>query len=315
MKRYIQLIICIILILFFFNIEWIVNYLTTLSGFEDYESALLIPQKENFLISFFAWLIIIFLRKGKRILLKQYDISAEDNLIARKMYTQINLLEKIIIFVIVLITVGFILISFDNIKKIGYGIFASAGLAGIIIGLSAQKVVGALLAGIQIAFTQPFRIDDAVVVENEWGWIEEINLTYVVIRLWDKRRLVLPSTYFLEKPFQNWTRTSADIIGSVFLHTDYRVSFEHLRAELTRVLENTTLWDEQVNVLQVTDSKEHSVEIRILVSAKNSPTAWDLRVYVREKMIEFIQKNYPESLPRTRIYLNDEKNTVENANL
>lgn len=313
MKRYIQLIICIILILFFFNIEWIVTYLTTLSGFEDYESSILVPQKENFIISCFAWLSIIFLRKGKRLFLKHYDISAEDNLKARKMYTQINLLEKIIIFIIVLITVGFILISFDSIKKIGYGIFASAGLAGIIIGLSAQKVVGALLAGIQIAFTQPFRIDDAVVVENEWGWIEEINLTYVVIRLWDKRRLVLPSTYFLEKPFQNWTRTSADIIGSVFLHTDYHVSFEDLRTELTRILENTALWDKQVKVLQVTDSKEHSVEIRILVSAKNSPTAWDLRVHVREKMIEFIQKNYPESLPRTRVYLNDERNSVENT--
>ena len=237
--------------------------------------------------------------------LKRYDIAAEDNLDARKMYTQINLLEKIIIFIIFLFAIGFILLSFDSIKKIGYGIFASAGLAGIIIGLSAQKVVGALLAGIQIAFTQPFRIDDAVVVENEWGWIEEINLTYVVIRLWDKRRLVLPSTYFLENPFQNWTRTSADIIGSVFIHTDYTISFDALRAELDNVLENTDLWDKKAKVLQVTDAKEQTVEIRILVSAKNSPTAWDLRVHVREKMIEFIQKNYPESLPRTRVYLAD----------
>jgi small-conductance mechanosensitive channel len=286
-------------------VEWIVDATTILSGFDDYKSSLLVPQKQNFLIICFAWLLIIFLRKSKRMFLKGFDISAEDNLKARKIYTQINLLEKIIIFVIALLAIGFILISFDSIKKIGYGIFASAGLAGIFIGLSAQKVVGALLAGIQIAFTQPFRIEDAVFVENEWGWIEEINLTYVVIRLWDKRRLVLPSTYFLEKPFQNWTRTSADIVGTVFLHTDYRVSFEELRKELTRILENTTLWDKQVNVLQVTDAKERSVEIRILVSAKNSPTTWDLRVHVREKMIEFIQKNYPESLPRTRIHLDD----------
>jgi len=305
MKRYVQLIICVLLILFFFNMEGIVKSTTSLSGFEDYKSSLLAPQKQNFLIICFAWLLIIFLRKLKRIFLNRFDISAEDNLKARKIYTQINLLEKIIIFVIALLAIGFILISFDSIKKIGYGIFASAGLAGIFIGLSAQKVVGALLAGIQIAFTQPFRIEDAVFVENEWGWIEEINLTYVVIRLWDKRRLVLPSTYFLEKPFQNWTRTSADIVGTVFLHTDYRVSFEELRKELTRILENTPLWDKQVNVLQVTDAKERSVEIRILVSAKNSPTTWDLRVHVREKMIEFIQKNYPESLPRTRIHLDD----------
>ncbi|QNK78835.1 mechanosensitive ion channel [Winogradskyella sp. PAMC22761] len=307
MKRHIQLIICIILILLFFNIESLLNFGSSILGLDSFDNSLLVSQRQNFLIFCFAWLLIIFLRKGKRSFLKHYDISAEDNLEARKMYTQINLLEKIIIFVIILFAVGFILLSFDNIKKIGYGIFASAGLAGIIIGLSAQKVVGALLAGIQIAFTQPFRIDDAVVVENEWGWIEEINLTYVVIRLWDKRRLVLPSTYFLENPFQNWTRTSADIIGSVFLHTDYNVSFDELRAELTKILENTPLWDKQVNVLQVTDSKENSVEIRILVSAKNSPTAWDLRVHVREKMIKFIQENYPESLPRTRVYLTDDK--------
>jgi len=311
MKRYVQLIICVLLIIFFFNIESIVAYSKTLSGFEDYESSILIPQKQNFLIIAFAWLLIIFLRKGKRMFLKSYDISAEDNLDARKMYTQINLLEKIIIFVIFLFAVAFILLSFDSIKKIGYGIFASAGLAGIIIGLSAQKVVGALLAGIQIAFTQPFRIDDAVVVENEWGWIEEINLTYVVIRLWDKRRLVLPSTYFLEKPFQNWTRTSADIVGSVFIHTDYTISFDALRTELDRILDNTDLWDKQAKVLQVTDAKEQNVEIRILVSAKNSPTAWDLRVLVREKMIEFIQKKYPESLPRTHVYFENENQKIQ----
>ncbi len=309
MKRSLQLIICISLILIFFNIEGIINVIATMTNNEGFESSILVPQRNNFLIICFAWLLIILLRKGKALFLKRYDINAEDNLEARKMYTQINLLEKIVIFIIGLFAVGFILLSFDSIKKIGYGIFASAGLAGIIIGLSAQKVVGALLAGIQIAFTQPFRIDDAVVVENEWGWIEEINLTYVVIRLWDKRRLVLPSTYFLENPFQNWTRTSADIIGSVFLHTDYHVPFDELRQALTTILENSPLWDKQVNVLQVTDSKADSVEIRILVSAKNSPTAWDLRVHVREKMIDFIQKNYPQSLPRTRVYLEDKKAT------
>ncbi|RCW92592.1 mechanosensitive ion channel family protein [Winogradskyella arenosi] len=309
MKRSLQLIICISLILIFFNIEGIINVIATMTNNEGFESSILVPQRNNFLIICFAWLLIILLRKGKALFLKRYDINAEDNLEARKMYTQINLLEKIVIFIIGLFAVGFILLSFNSIKKIGYGIFASAGLAGIIIGLSAQKVVGALLAGIQIAFTQPFRIDDAVVVENEWGWIEEINLTYVVIRLWDKRRLVLPSTYFLENPFQNWTRTSADIIGSVFLHTDYHVPFDELRQALTTILENSPLWDKQVNVLQVTDSKADSVEIRILVSAKNSPTAWDLRVHVREKMIDFIQKNYPQSLPRTRVYLEDKKAT------
>ncbi|WP_228779922.1 mechanosensitive ion channel family protein [Aquiflexum lacus] len=202
-----------------------------------------------------------------------------------------------------------VLLSFESIRKVGIGLFASAGVAGIIIGFSAQKAVGTLLAGIQIAITQPFRIEDAVLVENEWGWIEEINLTYVVVRIWDKRRLVLPTTYFLEKPFQNWTRTSADIIGSIFLYTDYTISIQALRDELTRLLNETPLWDKKVNVLQVTDSKETTMELRILVSAKNSPTTWDLRVHIREKLIEFIQKNYPESLPKTRlVFENGERN-------
>jgi len=254
-----------------------------------------------------SWFLMVLIRTLKTAFLKRYDLSEEDNLDSRKVYTQINILEKVLISIIILFAIGIVLLSFDSIRKIGIGLFASAGVAGIIIGLSAQKIVGSLLAGIQIAITQPFRIDDAVLVENEWGWIEEINLTYVVVRIWDKRRLVLPSTYFLEKPFQNWTRTSADITGSVFLYVDYTISFQALRVELSRLLNESELWDKKVNVLQVTDSKESTLEIRILVSAKNSPTAWDLRVHIREKMIEFIQKNYPECLPRARVLL--EKDT------
>jgi small-conductance mechanosensitive channel len=257
----------------------------------------------------FTWFLIQLIKTLKTTYLKRYDIEKEDNLISRKKYTQINILERVVIFVIVLFAVGMVLLSFESIRKVGIGLFASAGVAGIIIGFSAQKAVGTLLAGIQIAITQPFRIEDAVLVENEWGWIEEINLTYVVVRIWDKRRLVLPTTYFLEKPFQNWTRTSADIIGSIFLYTDYTISIQALRDELTRLLNETPLWDKKVNVLQVTDSKETTMELRILVSAKNSPTTWDLRVHIREKLIEFIQKNYPESLPKTRlVFENGERN-------
>jgi len=245
----------------------------------------------------------------KRVFLKQFDISQENNLRARKVYTQLNILQKIVNFIIIILGIGLILVSFEPIRKIGVGLFASAGVAGIIIGFSAQKAIGTLVAGIQIAFAQPFRLDDAVVVEGEWGWIEEINLTYVVVRIWDQLRLVLPTTYFLEKPFQNWTRTSADIIGSVFIYTDYSVPFDALREELDRILENTPLWDKKVKVLQVTDAKERTVESRILVSAKNSPTAWDLRVHVREKMIEFLQKNYPTALPRTRVVLEENKSS------
>lgn len=253
----------------------------------------------------FTWCLLELVKIFTRIVLRRFNLAEENNLRARKVYTQINILSKIANFLIIVIGLGVILVSFEAVRQIGVGLFASAGVAGIIIGFSAQKAIGTLIAGIQIAFTQPFRLDDAVVVEGEWGWIEEINLNYVVIKIWDQRRLVLPSTYFLEKPFQNWTRTSSEIIGSVFIHTDYSVSFDAMRAELDRILENTPLWDRRVKVLQVTEAKERTVESRILVSARNSPTAWDLRVHVREKMVEFLQKNYPDALPKTRIMMDE----------
>ncbi len=306
MKKHTKLIFSFIIIVIVAFLEPLLGWVSRLTGI-DFSAV--INQQRNLVIAGISWLIIVLLGKVKSNFLKRYDLTEEDNLRSRKLHTQVNILEKVVVFIIVLTATGLILLSFDSIKEIGIGIFASAGVAGIVIGLSAQKVVGALLAGIQIAITQPFRIDDAVLVENEWGWIEEINLTYVVVRLWDKRRLVLPSTYFLEKPFQNWTRTSADLIGSVFLYTDYSVPFDELRKELTRNLNNTDLWDKKVNVLQVSDTRETTIEIRILVSAKNSSTAWDLRVYIREKMIEFIQKNYPDSLSKTRVSIEESTNS------
>ncbi len=254
-----------------------------------------------------AWILIAFISMAKHQLLKRYDLTLADNLKSRKVYTQYNILEKILVFIIIVIALAIGLMLFDKVRSIGVSIFASAGLAGLIIGLSAQKALGTILAGLQIAITQPIRMDDVVIVENEWGWIEEINLTYVVIRIWDKRRLVVPSTYFLESPFQNWTRTSADILGTVFIYTDYTIPFEPLRKELTRLLESSPHWDGKVNVLQVTDAKEQTLEIRALMSAATSPDAWDLRVYVREKIIEFIQKEYPHCLPRTRVIMEEKK--------
>ncbi len=253
-----------------------------------------------------AWGSIAFIRASKRVLLEKYDISKEDNLRSRKFQTQFNILESIVIFLIVLISIGLVLMLFDDVKRLGISLFASAGVAGIIIGFAAQKFIGTVLAGLQIAITQPIRIDDVVIIENEWGRIEEITLTYVVVKIWDQRRLIVPSTYFFEKPFQNWTRTSAEILGTVFIYTDYTVSFDALRNELTRLLESSSLWDKKVNVLQVTDAKQNGVEVRALMSAKDSSAAWDLRVFVREKLIEFLQKNYPESLPRTRIKIEGE---------
>ncbi|MGB5944022.1 MAG: mechanosensitive ion channel domain-containing protein [Leeuwenhoekiella sp.] len=253
------------------------------------------------IIASFTWFAVMAVRIFKAHVLGKYDISTEDNLKARKVYTQMSILERVIIFLIILFGVSITLMSFPSVRQIGTSMLASAGVAGIIIGFAAQKALGTLLAGIQIAFTQPIRIDDVVIAEGEWGRIEEITLTFVVVNIWDKRRLVLPTTYFIEQPFQNWTRNSSDILGTVFIYTDYNVPFDALRKELTRLLESTPLWDGKVNVLQVTEAKENTVESRALMSAEDSPTAWDLRVFVREKLIVYIQENYPESLPRTRV--------------
>lgn len=250
-----------------------------------------------------AWFLILIFKVFKKRMLKKYDVSTSDNLKARKVYTQYMILENIVIFLIVILALGIALMSFDSIRSIGVSVLTSAGIAGIIIGLAAQKAIATLLAGIQIAITQPIRLDDVVIVEGEWGWIEEINLTYVVVRVWDKRRLVVPTTFFIEKSFQNWTRTSADILGTVYIYADYGLPIDAIRNEQTRLLKSTDLWDGNVNVLQVTNATEKSMELRVLVSAKNSPTAWDLRVYLREKLLEFIQREYPGSLPKARIQL------------
>ncbi len=255
-----------------------------------------------------AWFLIVLLKVFKARILRKYDVSTSDNLKARKVYTQFMILENIIIFLIVVLAVGIALMSFESIRSIGVSLLTSAGIAGIIIGLAAQKAIATLLAGIQIALTQPIRIEDVVIVDGEWGWIEEITLTYVVVRIWDKRRLVVPTTYFIENTFQNWTRNTSEILGTVFIYTDYEVPFDKLREELTRLLESSPLWDKKTNVLQVTNATDRSVEIRALMSAKDSPTAWDLRVYVREHLIVFIKENYPESLPKSRVSLKTDQN-------
>jgi small-conductance mechanosensitive channel len=198
------------------------------------------------------------------------------------------------------VTLATALMTFEKVRQLGTTLLASAGIAGIIIGIAAQRSIAALIAGVQMALTQPIRVDDVVIVENEWGRIEEITLTYVVVRIWDLRRLIVPTTYFLEKPFQNWTRVSTDLLGTVFLYVDYTVPVEEVRAELKRLAENSELWDGQVCVLQVTDTTEHAMQLRVLVSASDASNAWTLRCEVREKLVEFIQKNYPRSLPRLR---------------
>jgi len=246
---------------------------------------------------------IRFIHVVQDVLFDKYDISEKDNLKARQARTQVIFLRKITVVIVVLIAFAVAMLTFESVRKYGATLLTSAGVAGIIIGFAAQKTIANLLAGFQIAFTQPIKIDDAVVVEGEWGWIEEINLTYVVVKIWDLRRLVLPITYFTEKPFQNWTRSSAQILGAVYLYTDYTVNVNDLRQQFQSILAETELWDKQVSGVQVTDSSEKTITLRFLMTAKDSPTAWDLRCFVREKLITYIQEKYPLALPRTRAEL------------
>lgn len=237
----------------------------------------------------------------REVLLLRHDINQANNLEARKFQTQLVFIHRLVTIFIVLITLSLILMSFEGVRKVGTSILASAGIATLIIGLAAQKSISNLLAGFQIAFTQPIRIDDVVIVEGEWGKVEEISLTYVIVNIWDQRRLVLPISYFLEKPFQNWTRTSADIIGSVFLYLDYNVPLKNIRTRLDELLAETNLWDGRVKAVQVTDSTKSEMEVRILVSASNASNAFDLRCYIREELIQYVQKEFPEALPKQRV--------------
>ncbi len=248
-----------------------------------------------------GWLAVRAVRAFVDYFLSTYSIDHADNLQARRMQTQTRVLGRVMIFVVVLVTAAAVMMTIPSVRHIGVSMFASAGIAGLALGLAARPALGNVIAGIQIALTQPIRIEDAVVVEGEWGWIEEIHLTYVVVRIWDLRRLILPISYFIEKPFQNWTRTTADILGSVILHLDYRVPVDDIRAELGRVVRASKHWDGKVEVVHVVDCTDKTMQIRLLMSAATSPDAWELRCAVREHMIGYLQREFPESLPRIRI--------------
>jgi small-conductance mechanosensitive channel len=236
-----------------------------------------------------------------------FDLNKEDNLRERKVRTQLQFVRKFLVSVIIIIAISVVLLSFESMRKIGTGLLTGVGIGGIIIGFAAQKSLGNLLAGFQIAFTQPIRIDDVLIVEGEWGRVEEITLTYVVLNIWDQRRLILPITYFIEKPFQNWTRVSSQLLGTVFLYLDYDTPIQPLREKLTEILEASPLWDKRVNVVQVTDTKQSSIEVRFLMSARNSSQAFDLRCIVREQMLLHIRTYFPESLPKTRVSIQSEE--------
>ncbi|MDB5018086.1 MAG: mechanosensitive ion channel protein MscS [Mucilaginibacter sp.] len=274
-------------------------------------SAILSHLVEIGLMISFAVLLISTVKVFEDYVYHTYDLNKTDNLKERKIRTQMQFIRKMLTTLIIFITVAIILLSFDNVRKIGAGLLTGVGIGGIIIGFAAQKSLGNLLAGFQIAFTQPIRIDDVLVVEGEWGRVEDITLTYVVLNIWDQRRLILPINYFIEKPFQNWTRTTSEILGTVFLYLDYNTPVDALREEFDRLLAQTELWDKRVKVIQVTDTKTDCIEIRVLVSARDSSQAFDLRCYIRENLVKFVRDKYPQSLPLNRLAIKNMDITKE----
>jgi small-conductance mechanosensitive channel len=230
--------------------------------------------------------------------LNPYD--AADNLRARSLLTQTKVLTRTLYGVILLIGTSIALMTFPGVRQVGASLLASAGIAGLALGLAAKPVLGNMLAGLQIALTQPIRIDDVLVLEGEWGRVEEINGSYVVVAIWDQRRLVVPLQYFIEKPFQNWTRKTSQILGTVMLWVDYRLPVDPVRAEVTRLCEQDKDWDGRVGIVQVTDTSDTTMQLRVLLSSENSGRNFDLRCRVREGLIAFIAREYPLYLPHLR---------------
>lgn len=259
-----------------------------------------------------TWTVLALLHAGEEALNEYYTTDTPDNLKARKVVTQARILRRIVATVVVVLALGILLMQYEPFRELGTGILASAGIIGIVAGIAAQRTLGNVVAGIQIAFTQPIRVDDVVIVEGEFGWVEEITLTYVVVRVWDRRRIVLPITHFVEQPFQNWTRTSADLIGTVFLHLDYTVPVDDLREELQRIVEGSEYWDGDVVGLQMTDASERTVTLRAIASAMDAPTLWNLRCEIREKLVAYIREQYPDALPalRTRVDASGEEGSL-----
>jgi small-conductance mechanosensitive channel len=251
-------------------------------------------------IALVGWTIVILTELAGNIVFARYSMDSPDNLSARRIRTQTQVLQRIVSLMVSIVTASIMLMTFPAVRHVGVSLLASAGLAGLIVGMAARSTLSNLIAGVQVALTQPIRIEDAIVLEGEWGWIEEINTTYVVVRLWDLRRLIVPLSYFIEKPFQNWTHTTANLLGTVMIYADYTAPVRELREELHRILETTELWDKKTWNLQVTDATERTIQIRALMSARNGPAAFDLRCYVRERLVQFLRDKYPLALPKQR---------------
>ena len=246
--------------------------------------------------------------------LRRFSLDSDDNLLAGKHTTQVQVLSRTLDVVLVLLTLGAALMTFPAVRQYGLSLFASAGIAGIIAGLAARPVLSNLMAGVQLVMTQPIRLYDGVTVENEYGTVEEITSTYVVVKLWDLRRMIVPLTYFIEKPFQNWTRDTSALIGNVMLYVDYAAPVEVIRAKFNEILKQSDKWDGKTGALQVTDVKEGSMELRCLMSARSASQTFDLRCEVREKLIAFLQREHPEAPPHSRqISLREASGSTEDA--
>ncbi|MGH7105639.1 MAG: mechanosensitive ion channel family protein [Acetobacteraceae bacterium] len=242
--------------------------------------------------------------------LAEHEISRhreniQADVMARRQATQWQVLRRISRVVIVLLAIAAALLVFPAVRQYGVSMLASAGAAGLVLGFAARPVLSNLIAGIQLAITQPFRVEDAVIINDQWGWVEEITATYIVLRIWNWQRMIVPLAWLLEQPFQNWTRESSELIGSVHLNVDYTVPLEALRKELDAIVHATPLWNGKVVVLQVVEALPTTIQLRVLISARNSPETWDLRCYVREKLIVFLQEHYPGALPRQRVEIDD----------
>ncbi len=253
-----------------------------------------------------TWLLVRVVNAVVAAILRDHPINVVDNLAARQIHTQTRVLGRIAAGLVMLIGVSVVLLSFDEVKQVGKTLLASAGIIGLVAGIAAKPVFGNLIAGLQIALAQPIRLDDVVIVEGEWGRIEEITSSFVVVNIWDERRMVVPLTWFIENPFQNWTRRSAQLLGTIMLFLDYRTPMGEVRAELERICKRDARWDGRVCIAQVTDTTETTMQVRLLVSARNSADAFDLRCVVREQILEFLAREHPYALPRTRAELSSD---------
>jgi small-conductance mechanosensitive channel len=259
------------------------------------------------LIAAATWLAVRLINTVADAVRLMYPAEVADNLHARRVQTQARLLTRTLASFVTVLGISLALLTFPGVRNIGASLLASAGIAGLVVGIAARPILGNLLAGLQIALTQPIRIDDVVIVEGEWGRVEDIGRTFVTIAVWDERRLVVPLQYFVEKPFQNWTRASSELLGTVFLWVDYGMPLEPLRVELRRICEAAPEWDRRVCLVQVTDASERAMQLRVLVSAADSGRAWDLRCLVRERLIDFVRREHPQFLPRLRAQVDGER--------